>query len=234
MQVAILCKKLRKQVSFKEKQEDIIEIDEFKLKAGEQVAIMGPSGSGKTSLLNLLAGLDVPTEGSVEVLGSSLQLKSEQERDQFRGKHIGMVFQEFQLFPYMTALENVLVQGLAHPYHRSKEALKIATDLLHMMGLSNRVHHKVTVLSKGQQQRVAIARALFNEPKLMLVDEPTSNLDAKTGLEVIRLIKGICKDRGCTLVVVTHDVAVAGQFERIEYMEKLNQAYADVLNEVVL
>ncbi|WP_204524673.1 ABC transporter ATP-binding protein [Litchfieldia alkalitelluris] len=224
---------MNKIVSIQDEKETILDLDSFKINNKEQVAIMGPSGSGKTTLLNLMAGLDTPTNGSISVFGTELSKLSEQKRDEFRGQNIGMVFQEFQLFPYMTALENVLVQGIVGHNLKKREAISRGKELLEQMGLGKKVNQKVRVLSKGQQQRVAIARALFHHPKLLLVDEPTSNLDAKTGFEVIQLLQQVSLERECTLVVVTHDSSIAEQFTRIEYMQNLNKTYAEVLKEVV-
>lgn len=232
MEQSIVCSSIHKSVSFQQTEETILEMDSFIIHQGEQIAIMGPSGSGKTTLLNLVSGLDVPTSGKIEVFGETISALSEEERGIFRGKHIGIVFQEFQLFPYMTAIENILVQGMANQIYTKGEAIKKAKELLIQVGLENRLEHKVRMLSKGQQQRVAIARALFHNPKLLLVDEPTSNLDAKTGLDVIDLIKKVSKELNCTLVVVTHDKIIANLFSRIEYMESLNNTYAKIITEV--
>jgi putative ABC transport system ATP-binding protein len=194
---------------------------------------MGPSGSGKTTLLKLLSGLILPTSGSISLLNKTLTDKSEKERDQFRGHNIGMVFQDFQLFPSMTATENVLVQQLANPTMTKAEAKEQAIQLLTQLGLHSRLDKQVSVLSRGEQQRVAIARALLNRPKILLVDEPTSNLDVKTGHAIMKQIQEISHDNQCSLVTVTHDPHIANSFSKVVKMEHINKSYSNVLKEVL-
>jgi putative ABC transport system ATP-binding protein len=232
MKVAIQCENIKKIVNNTEKQEMILEVDTFNVNEGEQVVLMGPSGSGKTTLLHLLAGLENPSSGRITIFNEELSQLSEKKRDEFRGNHIGIVFQEFQLFPYMSAMENILVQNLASTKIVGKLAKEKAVELLKKLGLAHRKHSKVSLLSKGEQQRVAIARALLHNPKLLLVDEPTSSLDVKSGMEVVSLLKEICKEENTTLLLVTHDPTVASEFARVEKMDNLNKVYATMLNEV--
>jgi putative ABC transport system ATP-binding protein len=182
--------------------------------AGEFVAIVGPSGSGKTTLLGLLAGLDQPTSGSITIDGTNLGALTEDERARFRAERIGFVFQTFQLIPTLTALENVLVPlELANGSARSGRAR--ALELLDAVGLAERVDHYPAQLSGGEQQRVAIARAFSNQPGILFADEPTGNLDADTGGTVIDLLVSLHAREGSTMVLVTHDPALAARASRV-------------------
>lgn len=187
--------------------------------SGEFAAIQGPSGSGKSTLLNLIGTLDNPTSGRVVIDGVDIgTLKGDALAD-FRRAKIGFVFQLFNLVPTLNALENVILPLL--PYRRG---LKFnlegrARELLTRMGLEGRLHHLPGQLSGGEQQRVAIARALINSPSLILADEPTGNLDTKIGEEIVRLLRQLNQEQGLTLVLVTHDAAVASQADRIIYMQ---------------
>jgi putative ABC transport system ATP-binding protein len=187
--------------------------------SGEFVAIRGPSGSGKSTLLNLIGTLDNPTSGRVVVDGVDIgALKGDALAD-FRRAKIGFVFQLFNLVPTLDALENVILPLL--PYRR---ALKFnlegrARELLTRMGLEGRLHHLPGQLSGGEQQRVAIARALINSPSLILADEPTGNLDTKIGEEIVRLLRQLNQEQGLTLVLVTHDITVASQADRIIHLK---------------
>jgi putative ABC transport system ATP-binding protein len=182
--------------------------------AGEFVAIVGPSGSGKTTLLGLLAGLDQPTSGSIAIDGTNLGALTEDERARFRAERIGFVFQTFQLIPTLTALENVLVPlELANGSARSGRAR--ALELLDAVGLAERVDHYPAQLSGGEQQRVAIARAFSNRPGILFADEPTGNLDADTGGTVIDLLVSLHAREGSTMVLVTHDPALAARASRV-------------------
>lgn len=186
--------------------------------AGEIVAILGPSGSGKTTLLGLLAGLDSPTEGEVTLAGSSLAALDEDARAALRADTIGFVFQTFQLVPTLTALENVLVPLELLPPHRSLDrttAEQRARLLLDRVGLASRLDHYPAQLSGGEQQRVGIARAFANEPRVLFADEPTGNLDGETGAGIVELLLDLNRERGTTLVIVTHDVELAQQANRI-------------------
>ncbi len=178
------------------------------------VAIVGPSGSGKTTLLGLLAGLDRPTSGSVSLDGVDLATLTEDERARLRARRVGFVFQTFQLIPTLTALENVLVplelMDDAEPALRER-----ASDLLERVGLGERAHHYPAQLSGGEQQRVALARAFANRPRILFADEPTGNLDAATGERVVDLLVELNREARTTLVLVTHDAALAGRAGRI-------------------
>jgi len=183
------------------------------------VAIVGPSGSGKTTLLGLLAGLDRPTAGRVELDGLNLNALTEDERARLRAEKIGFVFQNFQLIPTLTALENVLVpvelrRALSDRSQRTDED-KRARDLLGRVGLADRTHHYPAQLSAGEQQRGALARAFANEPSILFADEPTGNLDAETGLTVIDLLVQLNTEEQTTLVLVTHDDVLASRAHRV-------------------
>jgi putative ABC transport system ATP-binding protein len=178
---------------------------------GQSLAIVGPSGSGKTSLLMVMAGLERTTGGKVLVAGHDLSALSEDELALMRGAEIGIVFQSFHLVPTMTALENV---ALPSEFAGTPDAFVTARELLQEVGLSHRVDHFPAQLSGGEQQRVAIARALSRRPKLILADEPTGNLDRKTGGHVIDLLFGLQRRREATLILVTHDERLAGACDR--------------------
>ena len=184
----------------------------FELAAGASVAIVGPSGSGKTTLLGLCAGLDRPTTGEVSVAGEAIGGMDEDARALVRNAHVGFVFQNFQLIPTLTALENVLVPvELAGDSTREAEA----RALLARVGLGERCDHYPVQLSGGEQQRVALARAFMNRPKLLFCDEPTGNLDADTAGVMVELIFELNRERGTTLVLVTHDLELARKCARI-------------------
>jgi putative ABC transport system ATP-binding protein len=183
----------------------------FDVSPGEFLAILGPSGSGKTTLLGLLAGLDLPSSGTVHLDGQQLGSMSEDERARLRVEKIGFVFQSFQLMPTLTAQENVQV-----PLELRGEsgARTRARDLLNRVGLTGREHHYPVQLSGGEQQRVALARAFSTGPKILFADEPTGNLDASTGGTIIELMGGLNKDQGTTLILVTHDLELAARARR--------------------
>ncbi len=183
--------------------------------SGQSVAIVGPSGSGKTSLLMLVGGLERATEGSVTVAGRHLGDLDEDGLARFRAAEVGIVFQSFHLVPTMTALENV---ALPLEFRGDGDATRKAGAALAEVGLAQRVEHYPAQLSGGEQQRVALARALVGQPRLLLADEPTGNLDGATGRQVIDLILGLGRGRGATLVLVTHDEALAQRCERIVRM----------------
>jgi putative ABC transport system ATP-binding protein len=182
----------------------------FSVEPGGFAAIVGPSGSGKTTLLGLLAGLDRPTAGTVYLDGQELGALDEDARARMRGEKIGFVFQSFQLIPTLTARENVQV-----PLElRGEDADGRATDLLARVGLGDRGHHYPAQLSGGEQQRVALARAFSTRPKVLFADEPTGNLDARTGAGIIDLMVELNRDLGTTLVLVTHDLDLAARARR--------------------
>lgn len=184
----------------------------FKVEEQETFAIVGPSGSGKTTLLGLCAGLDRADEGSIELCGTEINSLTEDERAVLRNQNIGFVFQDFQLLPTLTALENVAVplelQG-------GKNAAKKGMELLEKVGLADRFHHYPSQLSGGEQQRVALARAFSNNPSILFADEPTGNLDAETGEKVEKLLFDLNKESGTALVIVTHDIELAQKTQRI-------------------
>ena len=184
----------------------------FAVAAGSTNAIVGPSGSGKTTLLGLCAGLDRSSSGSVELAGIDLGKLSEDQRAQVRNQYIGFIFQNFQLLPTLTALENVMV-----PLElRGEKNIKARSlELLDKVGLSARGHHYPAQLSGGEQQRVSLARAFSNSPQILFADEPTGNLDAETSEKVVKLIFDLNKEAGTTLVLVTHDLELAGLTQRI-------------------
>jgi putative ABC transport system ATP-binding protein len=179
------------------------------------VAVVGPSGSGKTTLLGLLAGLDRPSRGTVRVDGVDLGTLSEDRRAAFRSERVGFVFQTFQLLPTLTALENVLVPLELRPGGLSRGEGDRARELLARVGLSDRMHHYPAQLSGGEQQRVGVARAFANRPAILFADEPTGSLDAETGRGVIDLLVGLNREAETTLVLVTHDPALAGLASRV-------------------
>ena len=184
----------------------------FDILAGASAAIVGPSGSGKTTLLGLCAGLDRPSSGTVSIAGESIGDMSEDGRALVRNAHVGFVFQNFQLIPTLTALENVLVPvELAGDSTREPEA----RELLGRVGLGERYDHYPVQLSGGEQQRVALARAFMNRPKILFCDEPTGNLDGATAAAMVELIFGLNREKGTTLVLVTHDLELARKCQRI-------------------
>jgi putative ABC transport system ATP-binding protein len=185
---------------------------DLEAREGQSLAIVGPSGSGKTSLLMVMAGLERATGGKVEVAGHDLSALGEDQLALMRGAEIGIVFQSFHLVPTMTALENV---ALPLEFAGAADAFATARDLLQEVGLSHRVDHFPAQLSGGEQQRVAIARSLSRRPRLILADEPTGNLDRKTGGNVIDLLFGLQRRREATLILVTHDEKLAGACDRI-------------------
>ena len=188
----------------------ILEGIDFTVEAGSAVAITGSSGSGKSTLLGLLAGLDVPSTGSVRLAGQDLFALDEDGRARLRANHVGFVFQSFQLLPNLTALENVMLPlELA-----GQPAREAAQAMLERVGLGARLHHYPRTLSGGEQQRVALARAFVTEPPLLFADEPTGSLDAATGESVIQLMFELNRERGSTLVLVTHDNGIAARCER--------------------
>ena len=188
----------------------------LKVESGDFLAVLGPSGSGKSTLLNLIGALDKPTEGSMLIEGVDVSTLNDNQLADLR-RQIGFVFQFFNLIPRFTARENVelsmAIAGLSKADRRKR-----AEDLLETVGLKERMNHKPTELSGGEQQRVAIARALANNPKFLLMDEPTGNIDSKTASEIIGLIKRLNEEKAVTIIIVTHDQRLAGQSKRIVQM----------------
>jgi putative ABC transport system ATP-binding protein len=185
----------------------------LKIEKGEFLAIMGPSGSGKSTLMNIIGCLDRPTEGHVFISGTDLQGMSDGELARLRGLEIGFVFQTFNLIPRLTAFENVLLPTYANSRIIGNPR-KRAEDLLKIMGLQERMGHKPGELSGGQAQRVSIARALINNPAILLADEPTGNLDSRTGAEILRIFLDLNKE-GRTIVIVTHDPEIAKYADKV-------------------
>jgi putative ABC transport system ATP-binding protein len=188
----------------------------FDVSPGEFVAIVGSSGSGKSTLLGLLAGLDTPTEGNVTLQGTAISYLAEDKLAEVRGKLIGFVFQSYQLIPTLTALENVLLpHELNAPSKEQAAGIARAKDLLVAVGLAERADHYPVQLSGGEQQRVALARAFILRPPIVLADEPTGNLDTQNGAHIMQLLLDLNRQEGTTLVLVTHDPAVAAHATRV-------------------
>jgi putative ABC transport system ATP-binding protein len=204
------CESLTKTYSSGGRDLTVVKNISFSLEPGGFLAIVGPSGSGKTTLLGLLAGLDRPTSGTVTLDGDPLDQLGEDARARIRGEKVGFVFQSFQLIPTLTALENVQV-----PLElRGIGGRTRAIELLERVGLGGRGHHYPAQLSGGEQQRVALARAFSNQPKVLFADEPTGNLDARTGATVVELMGELNRDSGTTIVLVTHDPDLASRARR--------------------
>jgi len=184
---------------------------DFSITAGSTVAITGPSGSGKTTLLGLCAGLDRASSGTVELNGIALEKLNEDQRAAVRNQYVGFIFQNFQLLPTLTALENVMVPL---ELRGAKNIRSHALELLDKVGLADRSHHYPIQLSGGEQQRISLARAFSNQPAVLFADEPTGNLDAETSEKVIKLLFDLNKDAGTTLIIVTHDLELAARTER--------------------
>ncbi len=203
---------LEKRYTSGSKQLTVLQNISFEVEKGQTFSIVGPSGSGKTTLLGLCAGLDDPNAGTVELCGYNLNLLNEDERAQLRNEQVGFIFQNFQLLPTLTALENVSVplelQG-------AKDAASRAKELLGKVGLGDRIHHYPSQLSGGEQQRVALARAFSNRPSILFADEPTGNLDEETGEKVIQLLFDLNNDAGTTLVIISHDLDLAARTQQI-------------------
>ncbi|WP_108804241.1 ABC transporter ATP-binding protein [Aquimarina sp. Aq107] len=203
---------LEKTYSSGSKKLKVLDNISFEVEKGATFSIVGPSGSGKTTLLGLCAGLDNQDSGIVELCGQNIQELNEDERAQLRNKEVGFIFQNFQLLPTLTALENVIVplelQGVKNAVTKGKE-------LLEKVGLSHRFHHYPSQLSGGEQQRVALARAFSNAPTILFADEPTGNLDEETGEKVIQLLFELNKEAGTTLVIISHDLDLANRTQQI-------------------
>ena len=191
---------------------------DLKIQPGEFVAIMGPSGSGKSTMMHIIGALDLPSKGKVLLGGTDVSNLEEDDLAKIRGQKIGFVFQDFNLIPTLTALENVMLPMLFQDTDKSIELQeKHCKALLTLVGLGERVHHKPTELSGGQQQRVAIARSLVNDPEIILADEPTGALDSKSSEEIMDLLKDLNK-KGKTVIIITHDKSVAKAAKRGVYL----------------
>ena len=190
----------------------------FRIERGEVVAIMGQSGSGKSTLMNVLGCLDLPTSGQYFLDGEDISRMSDDQLAAIRNQKVGFVFQQFNLLPRMTVRRNAELPLTYNGGKPEKEIHQRAEAILNAVGLGDRVNHRPTELSGGQQQRVAIARALINQPDLILADEPTGNLDSHTGADIMRLLLRLNKESGLTLVIVTHDPAIAAQAQRVIHL----------------
>ena len=188
------------------------------IKEGEFVALMGPSGSGKSTAVNMIGCLDVPTKGKILLDAHDISKLSESELAQIRGRKIGFIFQQFNLVPTLTALENVMLPMIFQGVSESVR-MKKARELLELVELGDRINHKPSELSGGEQQRVAIARSLANDPEVILADEPTGNLDSKTGANVLDFLEKLHHDEKKTIIMVTHDQNLAKIAERIEFLK---------------
>jgi putative ABC transport system ATP-binding protein len=216
MAVMIKVQQLKKTVATSEGDLCILKGIDLEIKAGETVAIVGASGSGKSTLLGLLAGLDVPSSGSIFLAGQDITLLSEDQRAQLRAELVGFVFQSFQLLPSLTALENVMLPA---ELNGVKAARTLAEKYLQRVGLEHRMRHYPRQLSGGEQQRVAIARAFASQPKILFADEPTGNLDTATGAHIIDLLFELNREEGATLVLVSHEQRLADRCQRSVVLE---------------
>lgn len=192
---------------------------DLEIPKGEFLALMGPSGSGKSTLLNLIGGLDRPTAGSIEVAGQRIDTMSDAQLGRWRANHVGFVFQMYNLLPVLSAQRNVELPLLLTKLS-SAERKKRAEAALSLVGLSDRAHHKPRELSGGQEQRVGIARAIVSDPTLLLCDEPTGDLDRKSGDEVLDLLQALNEQQGKTIIMVTHDPHAAARAKRVLHLEK--------------
>ncbi|MEO8271933.1 MAG: ABC transporter ATP-binding protein [Aureliella sp.] len=201
----------------------VLDIPSFSIATGEQVVLIGESGGGKTTLLHCIAGIVPPDSGSIMIDGIEVTRLSEAGRDRVRAAKLGYVFQTFNLLAGFTALENV---RLGMTFASGKHDLKHAIELLQKVGLGDRMHHKPAALSVGQQQRVAVARALANRPRLLLADEPTANIDPANQQKIIDLLRQCCRDENIAMLLVTHSMQIAEQFDRVEKLDAINRAVA--------
>ncbi|MBU5486083.1 ABC transporter ATP-binding protein [Clostridium sp. MSJ-11] len=204
-------------------EEKIIALDDINLKvyAGEVLCLLGTSGSGKSTLLNMMAGLEKPTKGEIIIKNNHIEKMSEDHLAMFRQKYIGFVFQSYNLLPTFSALENVTLPLIFRNASKAQRENR-AKKMLEAVGLEKRLYHKPSQMSGGQQQRVSIARAFVNNPNIVFADEPTGNLDTRTTLEIMDLIKGMAKEHNQTLIIVTHDVEISSYADRIVYIRDGN------------
>lgn len=207
--------------SYSEHDENVLDVPELSVSKGDRVFIQGGSGSGKTTLLKLLGGIFVPSEGEIAILGKAIHALSSRKRDAFRAQHIGFIFQQFNLIPYLSAIDNV---NLAHYFSRARESL-VAAELLERLNLSEADQKRPSCeLSVGQQQRVAIARALINKPDLLLADEPSSSLDERNRDSFMELLMSFADELGLTILFVSHDTSLKRYFNRSSSMDELNRS----------
>lgn len=198
---------------------EILDVPQFRVDEGEQVVLIGASGGGKTTLLHIIAGITRPTEGQIWIDGIEATAFSEVSRDQIRASKLGYIFQTFNLLPGFTALENVI---LGMTFSKGKHDSSRAMELLERVGLKDRIHHKPGKMSVGEQQRVAVARALANRPRLLLADEPTANVDPQNKQQIVELIRNFCVEEKIALLLVTHAMEVASQFDRVDQLQDIN------------
>src|SRR5256712_3702434 len=202
---------------------EALNVAEWVLPVGSYTVLTGPSGPGKTTRLNLIAGVSVPSAGTISVHDTDIFALSEPRRDRFRARHIGYVFQTFNLLSAFTALENVMLSMMFADAIAKREQRRRAVEILSRVGLAARLSHKPPQLSRGEQQRVAIARALANNPPLVLADEPCSSLDPDTAREVLAEFLTVCREGGKTLLIVSHDVAVLGAGDQVVDFTRINR-----------
>ena len=203
----------------------VLDVPEFTLKAGQQLALRGASGTGKTTFLNCIAGILHPDEGVIRLNGQDMVGVSESRRDWLRAQNIGFIFQTFNLLQGYSCMENVLL-GMSFGHGTNRDT---AAQLLKRVGLKDRLSYRPGQLSVGQQQRVAVARALANQPKLVLADEPTGNLDPQNAIESMQLIRDVCEENKATLLLVSHDQSVLNQFEDCRDLAQINKASREVI-----
>ncbi len=205
----------------------VLRLGQLRLERGEQAALVGPSGSGKTTLLHLIAGLLTPTAGTITLAGQRVETLREKERDLWRARNVGYVFQSFNLLPNLNALENVLAASAFARVIPESQGRPRADELLRTVGLADRLQHRPSQLSIGEQQRVAVARALVNRPRLILADEPTASLDRENGRNVLELLRRLCREQESTLILATHDPAVMELFSRRIELERTMEVIPD-------
>ena len=198
----------------------ILDIPQFELSDGEQMVLVGRSGCGKTTLLHVIAGISNADSGEILIDGLDIRRLSESGRDKFRAEKLGYVFQTFNLLAGFTALENVL---LGMTFSRGRPNQRRAQELLDRVGVGHRMDHRPTAMSVGEQQRVAVARALANRPRLLLADEPTANVDTANQQQVVELIRDTCREENVSLMIVTHSIEIANQFDRVDQLDELNR-----------
>jgi putative ABC transport system ATP-binding protein len=214
MEIAIELRGIEKEYDLGPVKLKVLNDINLSIKKSEMVSIMGPSGSGKSTMLHMLGCLDRPTKGKVIIDGVDVSKLNDDELAKIRREKIGFIFQFFYLIPSLTALRNIELP-MTFVNGNSKDNEKKAKELLKMVGLEGRMNHRPSQLSGGESQRVAIARAIANDPQIILADEPTGNLDSKSGKEVIEILKNLNKERGVTLIIVTHDSSIARQTKKI-------------------
>ena len=215
-EIVLQVERLSKQYPSAEKQLTVLDDVSFSVAQGARLSIIGPSGSGKTTLLGLCAGLDVPSSGTISLMGFKLNKMTEDDRAYLRNKYVGFVFQNFQLLQTLTAYENVMVPL---ELRGDKDVGKKAKDILGRVGLGDRIQHYPSQLSGGEQQRVALARAFVSSPKILFADEPTGNLDEENATQIVDLLFNLNKEEKTTLILVTHNLELAGKTETILKMK---------------